>query len=165
MLKLVVPDRLCVSCLPKGTFRLVWCIDSVTCSIQDGKVFYSIDGNFGLCRKKASGSSVRTPLHQRAKFLDQGSIDEYVKYYGKIQMFASKVCPDIKWVVHTYGSICLCLFIVIRSFWRETHLDLILTSWNWSHWDRMLVQVSIQAFFYASWRAVKHMITYVLFVV
>ena len=60
-------------------------------STQDGKVLYSIDGNFGLCRKKASGSSVRPPLHQQTKFFDQALVDEYVKSYGTIKMTMNKV--------------------------------------------------------------------------
>ena len=34
-------------------------------------VFFSIDGNFGLCWKKPSGSSVRPPLHDRKCFLNR----------------------------------------------------------------------------------------------
>ena len=58
---------------------------------QDGKVFYSIDGNFGLCRKRASGNSVRPPLHQQTMFFDQECIDKYVASYGNIQMSIGKV--------------------------------------------------------------------------
>ena len=41
--------------------------------------------------KKASGSSVRPPLHQQTKFFDQECVDQYVKSYGTIKMSTSKV--------------------------------------------------------------------------
>ncbi len=59
--------------------------------MQDGQLFYSIDGNFGLCRKKASGSSVRPPLHQQTMFFDQDAIDKYVQKYETVQMNPKKV--------------------------------------------------------------------------
>ena len=62
------------------------------CLQQDGKVYYSIDGNFGLCRKRASGISVRAPLHGQTMFFDQESIDKYIQSYGTIKMSLSKVC-------------------------------------------------------------------------
>ena len=64
---------------------------SYTSNTQDGRVLYSIDGNFGLCRKKASGSSVRPPLHQQTKFFNQECVDQYVKNYATIKMPMSKV--------------------------------------------------------------------------
>lgn len=66
-----------------------------TCTFQDGAVFFSIDGNFGLCRKKAAGNSVRPPLHEKAVFFDQESVDKYVASYGVIQMSTSKVSTII----------------------------------------------------------------------
>ena len=72
--------------------------------IQDGKIFYSIDGNFGLCRKRASGSSVRPPLHERTKFCDQECVDQYVGNYGTIKMSANKVLLFSP--IHNH--VCLC---------------------------------------------------------
>lgn len=67
---------------------------------QDGKVFFSIDGNFGLCRKKAAGNSVRPPLHEKTVFFDQESVDKYVQGYCAIQMSVTKVSM----VLHYYFS-------------------------------------------------------------
>ncbi len=55
-------------------------------------MFYSIDGNFGLCRKKSSGKSVRPPLHEDTIFLKQETVDNYVKGYGKTKALLNKVC-------------------------------------------------------------------------
>ena len=55
-------------------------------------MFYSIDGNFGLCRKKASGCSVRPPLHGQTMFFEQDEVDNYVKNYGTIKVSLKKVC-------------------------------------------------------------------------
>ena len=54
-------------------------------------MFYSIDGNFGLCRKKASGSSVHPPLHGQTKFFEQDEVDKYVESYGTIKVSLNKV--------------------------------------------------------------------------
>lgn len=54
-------------------------------------MFYSIDGNFGLCRKKSSGKSVRPPLHDDLMFMKQEAVDEYVRCYGKIEAQIKKV--------------------------------------------------------------------------
>jgi len=40
----------------------------------------SIDGNFGLCRKKAAGKSVKSP--STCFFLDQSCVDLYVEEYS-----------------------------------------------------------------------------------
>lgn len=59
--------------------------------VQDNHVFYSVDGNFGLCRKKSAGNSVRPPLHDSTMFLPQEEVDQYVQSYGKIEAFLNKV--------------------------------------------------------------------------
>ena len=54
-------------------------MSNLICLQQDGKVYYSIDGNFGLCWKRSAGSSVRAPLHGQTMFIDQEKIDKYVQ--------------------------------------------------------------------------------------
>jgi len=54
---------------------------------QTDTIFLFIDGNFGLCRKKAAGSSVRPPLHEQTMFVDQDKVDEYVSGYGYIYIY------------------------------------------------------------------------------
>ena len=77
---------------------------SVYKNLQDGNVFYSIDGNFGLCRKRASGSSVRPPLHQQTMFFSQESIDKYVETYGRIQLPPNKVYTGHVQVLHFFNN-------------------------------------------------------------
>lgn len=60
--------------------------------LKDGEVYLSIDGNFGLCRKKSSGSSVRAPLHSDSVFLDQEDIDKFVNSYGSLEVHHNKEC-------------------------------------------------------------------------
>jgi len=55
-------------------------------------VFFSVDGNFGLCRKKSSGTSVRPPLHGQTMFFEQDEVDKYVESYGTIKVSLNKVC-------------------------------------------------------------------------
>ena len=47
-------------------------------------MYFSIDGHFGLCRKKSSGSSSRPPLHDKTFFCNQNEVDRYVETYGAI---------------------------------------------------------------------------------
>ena len=96
-LKSLIPDRQydgtrCPAC-PRVHDIVLSVTRSMICyiHIHDGKIFYSIDGNFGLCRKRASGSSVHPPLHQQTKFYDQECVDQYVGNYGTIKMSANKV--------------------------------------------------------------------------
>ena len=42
----------------------------------------SFDALFGLPRKKAAGSSYRSPLHGALMFGDQNSVDEFVAMSG-----------------------------------------------------------------------------------
>ena len=53
--------------------------------------FFPIGGNFGLCRKKTSGSSVRLPLHRQKMFFEQDEVDKYVENYGTMKVTLSKV--------------------------------------------------------------------------
>ena len=48
------------------------------------KVIVSIDGIFGLPRKKAAGESVRPPVHGQLFFHDQNMVDEYVGSAAKV---------------------------------------------------------------------------------
>lgn len=41
----------------------------------------SLDGNFGLCRKKAAGCSVQAPLSKATMFLEQSGVDEFITNY------------------------------------------------------------------------------------
>ncbi len=59
--------------------------------MQTAPVFLSIDGNFGLCRKKASRMSTRPPLHGKTIFLDQDEVNKYVADYATIKAPISKV--------------------------------------------------------------------------
>lgn len=38
----------------------------------------SIDANFGLCRKKNAGTSVRDPLSGTSMFCEQEMVDEFI---------------------------------------------------------------------------------------
>lgn len=42
----------------------------------------SIDGNFGLVRKKNAGSSSTEPLYPKVYFVDQKETDAFVGTYG-----------------------------------------------------------------------------------
>ena len=41
----------------------------------------SMDALFGLCRKKAAGSSVRLPLYNGLMFEDQDKVNHYIQSY------------------------------------------------------------------------------------
>jgi len=49
-----------------------------------GTLFLSIDGLFGLCRKKNAGKSVRDPLHNGKLFEDQAVVDSFVAQYPQL---------------------------------------------------------------------------------
>ena len=59
--------------------------------MQNVPVFLSIDGNFGLCQKKASGTITHPPLHGHTMFLDQGEVNEYVANYAVIKAPIEKI--------------------------------------------------------------------------
>lgn len=44
-------------------------------------VTFSIDGNFGLCRKKAAGTSAQQTHTDKSFFVDQNSVDSFVCQY------------------------------------------------------------------------------------
>ncbi|CAI8020679.1 hypothetical protein GBAR_LOCUS12350 [Geodia barretti] len=52
------------------------------CPKTEGTVTISIDGNFGLCRKKAAGSSSHGPLSGTKMFLDQSMVTNYITHYS-----------------------------------------------------------------------------------
>jgi len=61
--------------------------------LQSGisKRILSIDGNFGLCRKKAAGKSVRAPLHEGVFFELQDRVDAFVESYKMPKSSSNKV--------------------------------------------------------------------------
>ena len=59
--------------------------------IQNDEVYLSLDANFGLCRKKSAGNSVRSPLHSKSLFLDQLEVNEFVNNYGSLQTTNTRV--------------------------------------------------------------------------
>lgn len=62
---------------------------------EGGQIFLSIDANFGLCRTRAAGTSVREPLHHDGFFTDQKEIDAFVGAYGTPKLSLQKVeCGD-----------------------------------------------------------------------
>ncbi len=61
-----------------------------TCQ-ENGQIYLSIDGNFGLCRKQAAGASVRGPLCKEGFFMDQKEIDTFVENYGSLRLSLQKV--------------------------------------------------------------------------
>lgn len=75
------------------------CINGAICIIlnclyyQTGaKRIVSVDANFGLCRKKAAGTSIRLPLHNGTFFFNQAEVDSYVSQYkGSRSSSTSKV--------------------------------------------------------------------------
>ena len=54
-------------------------------------MYLSIDGSFGLCRKKSPDSNVRAHLHSDSIFLDQEDIDKFVNSYGSLKVHHNKV--------------------------------------------------------------------------
>ena len=58
---------------------------------KNGTIFESFDALFGLCCKKAAGSSVRPPLFGTLYFDDQEVVDEFVLKYDLDTSVSSKV--------------------------------------------------------------------------
>lgn len=58
---------------------------------ERGTVTLSIDANFGLCRKKAAGSSVHKPLSRTTMFCDQADVDDFVAKYEGVNSRISSV--------------------------------------------------------------------------
>ena len=50
-----------------------------------------IDANFGLCRKKAAGSSVHEPLSSTTIFCDQHDVNNFVANYQGVSSRISSV--------------------------------------------------------------------------
>ena len=58
---------------------------------KNGTCFESFDALFGLCRKKAAGSSVCQPLFGTLYFDYQAMVDDFVLNYGMEPSVSSKV--------------------------------------------------------------------------
>ena len=62
----------------------------IFCIQEKGSVIISMDGHFGLPRRKLAGQSHRDPLHGHVFFKNQFSVDEHVvsaprrKVYDKV---------------------------------------------------------------------------------
>ncbi len=54
----------------------------------------SLDGVFGLCRKKSAGKSARPPLLSGVFFHDQEIVDKHVSGYDEASHVADKVCAN-----------------------------------------------------------------------
>jgi len=63
----------------------------------------SIDANFGLCRKKNAGTSVREPLSGNSMFGDQGKVNDYV-----LSSMTESV-PSATNKVDKYMFVCYCI--------------------------------------------------------
>ena len=59
---------------------------------QDGVLIESMDGCFGLCRKKDKGHNLGTPKHGTLLFADQDGVDNFVNSYGKAGADMAQVC-------------------------------------------------------------------------
>ena len=59
---------------------------------QDGVLIESMDGCFGLCRKKDKGHNLGTPKHGTLLFADQDDVDNFVNSYGKAGADMAQVC-------------------------------------------------------------------------
>ena len=51
---------------------------------ERGTITLSIDANFGLCRKKASGSGVHEPLSGTTVFCNQHNVDSFIANYETV---------------------------------------------------------------------------------
>ena len=70
-------------------FIFVLLLDSV---FQEGSTeVVSMDANFGLCRKKTSGTSERLPLSEQRFFVDQAQVDAFVHSYKSASSKSSSV--------------------------------------------------------------------------
>ena len=59
---------------------------------QDGVLIESMDGCFGLCRKKDKGHNLGTPKHGTLLFADQDDVDNFVNSNGKAGADMAQVC-------------------------------------------------------------------------
>jgi hypothetical protein len=60
---------------------------------QQETVVYSMDGLFGLPRKKSAGTSYRKSLHGHLYFKDQGDVDQFVREAQRGKQIAND-CSD-----------------------------------------------------------------------
>ena len=58
---------------------------------SNGTQIISMDGVFGLCRKKSAGVSVRPPLFSGVFFEEQQAVDEFVADYDTFGQIIDKV--------------------------------------------------------------------------
>ena len=72
-------------------------------------MFLSIDGLFGLCRKKKAGKSVRDPLHNDRLFKNQANVDDFVARYPKLS--------NEQTMVHMHKDASTCF--ILRHFKLE----------------------------------------------
>lgn len=49
---------------------------------KNDSIFVSLDANFGLVRKKNSGTSLEPPKHASKFFINQEEVDDYVDQYS-----------------------------------------------------------------------------------
>ena len=49
-------------------------------------VILSIDANFGLCQRKAAGSSIHEPLSGTTMFFNQHNVNEFIANYGSTSL-------------------------------------------------------------------------------
>ena len=59
---------------------------------DDGVLIESMDGCFGLCRKKDKGHNLGKPKHVTLLFADQDDVDNFVNSYGKAGADMEQVC-------------------------------------------------------------------------
>ena len=62
---------------------------------EQGILTLSVDANFGLCRKKAAGTSVHDPLSKTAMFFDQNEVNQFVDNYSGAKSEAPSVSINI----------------------------------------------------------------------
>ena len=98
---------------------------------NSGPMTISLDGNFGLCHKKAAGASAHGPLSGESMFLNQSQVDTFVANYTCTTAAKVSIIPPI-----SLGITSLFLFLpcvqecsdflagsALRSKTRYTWLD------------------------------------------
>ncbi|XP_019643775.1 PREDICTED: uncharacterized protein LOC109484857 [Branchiostoma belcheri] len=65
------------------------------CPKAEGTQIISLDGNFGLVRKKSSGTSSEPPLHGTSVFLDDDAVQDYMASYDDTSK-PDKDCSNFK---------------------------------------------------------------------
>jgi len=85
----------CPACLKVLNLQVYVChlVCLLFIMLQSGrsKRILSINGNFGLCRKKVAGQSVRAPLHEGVFFKPQYRVDAFVELYKMLKSSSNKV--------------------------------------------------------------------------